>query len=314
MVACSLAASAAGAPLAAPKVCTAASPCLTLNNGVMMPQISAGTWLYNDTVAADSIHKALAAGFTHIDTAENYYNQVGCGKALAKYPRDSYFLTTKTKPCGEETEAACEAQATKEFEADLAALGVEYVDLILLHGASSAGHSSMCNKDACTKDLGQWKAYEKLYKAGKAKAIGVSNYCVSCFECLIGQPGVTVVPAVNQIQYHVGMGADPEGLLSYCKKHDIVVQAYSPLGTGKLISDPQLKKIGSGLATPKSSAQVALKWVQQQGYAVCTKADNAKYLAEDIDIVAWNLTVSDMSTLTAATSPGGKPSWACTSR
>eukprot|EP01048_Picozoa_sp_COSAG05_P030974 COSAG05_NODE_11050_length_533_cov_0.804147_1_plen_123_part_01 len=114
-----LATAASAAPLASPKVCTAASPCLKLNNGVMMPQISAGTWQYNDTVAGDSIDKALAAGFTHIDTAENYNNQVGCGKALANYPRDSYFLTTKTKPCGEDTEEACEAQATKEFLADL---------------------------------------------------------------------------------------------------------------------------------------------------------------------------------------------------
>jgi diketogulonate reductase-like aldo/keto reductase len=184
-----------------------------------MPQISAGTWQYNDTVAADSIHKALAAGFTHIDTAENYRNQVGVGKALKSLPRDSYFLTTKTTPCAESTEAACEAQSTKEFLQDLTDLGLDYVDLILLHGASVSTHTGSCDPAACTKDRGQWKAYEKLYKAGKAKAIGVSNYCVSCFECLIGQPGVTVVPAVNQIQYHVGLGPDPAGILSFGQKH-----------------------------------------------------------------------------------------------
>ena len=120
-------------------------------------------------------------------------NQKGVGAALKGLPRDSFFITTKTKPCAEMTEAACSAQAEKEFLQDLSDLGLDYVDLILLHGASHHGHGA-CAKPACTKDLGQWKAYEKLYKAGKAKAIGVSNYCVSCFECLVGAPGVTVVP------------------------------------------------------------------------------------------------------------------------
>ena len=144
-------------------------------------------------------------------------NQKGVGAALKGLPRDSFFITTKTKPCAEMTEAACNAQAEKEFLQDLSDLGLDYVDLILLHGASHHGKGA-CAKPACTKDLGQWKvrrtclisplgfvganmfapavaqAYEKLYKAGKAKAIGVSNYCVSCFECLVGAPGVTVVP------------------------------------------------------------------------------------------------------------------------
>ena len=101
---------------------------------------------------------------------------------------------------------------------------MDYVDLILLHGPATGG-GDKCDAAACAKDLGQWKAYEKLYKAGKARAIGVSNYCVSCLECLIGQPGVSVTPAVNQIKFHAYMGADPEGLLSYNAKHNITVQA-----------------------------------------------------------------------------------------
>jgi 2,5-diketo-D-gluconate reductase A len=187
------------------------------------------------------------------DTAENYRNQKGVGAALKGLPRDSYFLTTKTVPCTAETEAACTASTTKDFLGDLEDLGLEYVDLILLHGPSNRG--GKCTKSACAKDLGQWKAYEALYKAGKAKAIGVSNYCVSCYECLIGAPGVTVVPAVNQIEFHAGMGPDPAGIVSYSEKHDIVVQAYSPLGNGQLISDNQLKTIGAKMTPPKSAAQ-----------------------------------------------------------
>jgi len=107
------------------------------------------------------------------------------------------------------------------------------------------------------------------------------------------------------------MGADPEGIVSYSQKHGIKIQAYSPLGDGALISDAQLKTIGSAMSPAKSSAQVALKYVLQSGHAVCTKADNPQYLAEDIDIVSWNLTAPALAKLTAATTPAGSPSWAC---
>lgn len=359
---------------------------LCLRSGVQMPVLAAGTWQYNDTVAADSIGKALAAGFTHIDTAENYRNQVGCGKALKPLPRDSYFLTTKTVPCEHATEAECEAQATSDFLGDLKDLGLDYVDLILLHGASHHG-AGKCEAPACAKDLGQCadallgtppraqrlfaasgssgvrpakveccyatgrESIREALQGGKGsrdRGVGTlpgaaprrprrlafhasrpppdtcdtarprpprhgtaQNYCVSCFDCLLGQPGVTVVPAVNQIQYHVGMGEDPEGLVSFTEKHGIVVQAYSPLGNGKLLSDPLLKAIGAAQTPPKTSAQVALKFVVQQGYAVATKADEVEYLKEDIDVVSWNMTAAQMAKLTAATTPAGSPSWAC---
>lgn len=163
---------------------------------------------------------------------------------------------------------------------DLDDLGLDYVDLILLHGPSNLQNAKgACGRLSCQRDLGQWKAYEKLYKAGKAKAIGVSNYCISCLECLLGNPEVKVVPAgrfhfvfwrgkqiaadnllttlpllceVNQFELHVGMGADPEGLVSYNVKHGIVVQAYSPLGNGALISDPVLASIGAKVFPPSS--------------------------------------------------------------
>lgn len=185
------------------------------------------------------------------------------------------------------------------------------MDLILLHGPSHMG-AGACSKGSCAKDLGQWKAYEKLYKAGKAKAIGVSNYCKSCLECLLGQDGVTVTPAVNQIELHVGMGIDPEGLVSFSTDKGIVVQAYSPLGNGKLISDPLLASIGKAQKPPRTAAQIALKWVVQLGYAVATKADSSAYLKEDFDIFAWNMTDAQQASLSAATDPAGRPSWACT--
>eukprot|EP00935_MAST-01C_sp_MAST-1C-sp1_P002049 g2049.t1 len=274
-----------------------------------MPLVALGTWQYDNATAAEAIKLALPLGFTHIDTAESYFNQIGVGQALAGVDRKSYFLTTKTFPCRNETEEACYNQTMSDFELDLKDLGVDYVDLILLHGASHRGKGS-CDAAACTKDLGQWKAYQDMYKQGKAKAIGVSNYCISCFDCLLGQPGVDVVPAVNQIQFHVGMGDDPDALLSYCAKKGIVVQAYSPLGNGKLIADADLATIGK--AHGKSSAQVALKWIIDKGLPLATKANTTEYLKEDIDLFSWNLTTSERATLSAKTSPVGTPSWACT--
>jgi diketogulonate reductase-like aldo/keto reductase len=289
--------------------CDAADPSVTLNNGIKMPIVALGTWQYDDTQAEAAIKLALPLGFTHIDTAESYKNQKGVGKAIAGVDRSSYFLTTKTLPCSQATEGACYNQTMSDFEGDLADLQVDYVDLILLHGASHRGQGT-CDAAACEKDRGQWKAYQDMYKKGKAKAIGVSNYCISCFECLLGQPGIDVVPAVNQVQYHVGMGDDPHTLLSYCAKKGIVIQAYSPLGNGKLISDAALSDIGKPMG--KSAAQVALKWIVDKGLPLATKADKAEYLKEDIDLFSWNLTSTDTAKLSAMTTPAGLPSWACT--
>jgi len=288
----------------------AANPTITLNNGVKMPVVALGTWQYDNETAHDAIKLALPLGFTHIDTAENYDNQWGVGKALVGVPRDSYFLTSKTVPCTADTEDACYNQTMSDFAGDLKALQLDYVDLMLLHGPGHRG-AGKCDAKTCEKDRGQWKAYQDLYKQGKAKAIGVSNYCVSCFDCLLGQTGVTVMPAVNQVAFHVGMGDDPEKLVSFCKEKGIVVQAYSPLGNGKLISDAGLKAIGA--AHGKTGPQAALRWIVQKGLPLATKANVTEYLKQDIDVFDWSLTDAEMGTLSARTSPGSPfgPSWAC---
>ena len=298
---------------AASAVVVAAAPTkktVTLNNGVEMPLVALGTWQYDNSTARDAIKLALPLGFTHIDTAENYANQWGVGEALAGVPRDSYFLTSKTVPCTADTEEACYNQTMSDFAGDLVALQLDHVDLMLLHGPAHRGTGS-CDAAACEKDRGQWKAYQELYKQGKAKAIGVSNYCVSCFDCLLGAEGVTVVPAVNQVAFHVGMGDDPLGLASYCEKKGIVLQAYSPLGTGQLISDAGLAAIGQ--AHGKSGPQVALKWIVQKGIPLATKANETAYLKEDIDVFDWTLSDAEMAALSARTSPLSPfgPSWAC---
>jgi len=279
------------------------NPTITLNNGVVMPQMSLGSWQYNASTAASSIALGWAAGIRHFDDALDYSNQVGTGQALKAYPRKSFFLTTKVPPC---KFGNCADQTTKNILTDIAQLQVDYVDLMLLHGSDGSG-ASPCNEFSCEKDLQQYLAMEALYNQSKIKAIGVSNYCVSCLKCLL--PKVHVKPVVNQFEYHVGMTADPGGLVSFCDANQIVVQAYSALGDGKLITDELLVSIGK--AHKVSSAQVALKWVVAQGRAVAFKADTPEYISEDIDLFGWNLTSTEMQQLSAATTPHSNPSWSC---
>jgi len=239
----------------------------------------------------------------------NYFNQQGVGRALSQYDRESYFLTTKTPPCAAGTTPdACYNTTKAQLAYDLNALQVDHVDLVLIHG-SSGDHNAACAANACDLDYAQWRAYEAFYRAGKVKAIGLSNYCVSCLECLLNK--ATIAPTVNQVQLHVGMGPDPntQALLKMNKENKIVIQAYSPLGDGKLISDPDLQSIGKKYG--KSSAQVALKWIVSQGLPVATKSDSVAYLQQDFDLFSWNLTVADMTSLNSKAGPVDRPSWSC---
>ncbi|GAB5369687.1 hypothetical protein AAMO2058_001426800 [Amorphochlora amoebiformis] len=249
------------------------SPEIVLNNGVKMPVIGAGTGAFSNATAYASILSALKLGFTHVDTAHDYYNQDGVGKAIAQFDRKSFFLTTKVPGCGVPGQGIdlfhCYEDTKKLFEEDLILLNVEYVDLMLLHFPPILG----C-KLGCQPIQEQWKALEDLYAQGKTRAIGVSNYCQSCFSCL--NETMKVKPAVNQIKYHVGMGPDPIDLISYCKSQDIVVQAYSPLASGSphIIHGNLTGSIGEKYN--KSSVQIALKWIVQKGFAVQTGSANPK--------------------------------------
>lgn len=289
---------------------------VTLNNGVVMPLVALGTWQYSSSTAKDAVTKAFAAGFTHVDTAKQYGNGAGVGNALKSSgkKREEYFVTTKTYGCYQSSASKCYDETMSDFESHLADLGLDHVDMLLLHWPSVYNsnrpgyHSGTCSASVCAKNQEQWRAYEELYKQGKVKAIGVSNYCASCLDCLLSK--ATVKPAVNQIELHVGMGADPTGLVSYTREKGILPQAYSPLASGSLPKDSTLARIGQ--AYSKSAAQVALKWLVDHGVPLATKSDSATNLAQDIDMFSWELTANDMSTLDKKTGSSDRPSFACT--
>lgn len=284
----------------------ATMPTVKLNNGVVMPMVQIGTGGYNSSYAKEAVTAALEVGFTGIDTAHDYNNQDGVGEAIvsAKATRGALFVTTKVPGC--EVPGICAARTRQFIASDLKSLGMDQVDLLLLHYTPLGGCSS---KTDCTMVQTQWAQLEAAYKAGQARAIGVSNFCKSCFVCL--NQTMTVTPAVNQVQYHVGMGADPQGLRSYMEAQGIVFEAYSPLGSGsqELIAGD----LTSGIAAKynKTSAQVALRWIAQRGVPLACKAHNPTYLAEDADIFSWSLADDDMAALDAAAKPKGKPCLFC---
>jgi 2,5-diketo-D-gluconate reductase A len=272
-------------------------PTHKLNNGVKMPMMSIGTWQYDTSTAEQVVKTALSVGFNHIDTANDYNNQEGVGAALKGVDRSSYFLTTKVPP-------GSASKTAKNLQDNLDQLGLDYVDLVLVH------YEPMSPLGKCKSMQQQWAAMEDFYNAGKAKAIGVSNYCPSSLECI--KETATVTPAVNQVKFHIGMGTDPIGLKSYCDDHGIHMQAYSPLGDGssELITGDLVTGIGNSHG--KTGAQVSLRWIQENGVSLSTKTTKQSHMEEDLDVFNFELTADEKQQLDSATSPSDRPSFTCT--
>jgi|EP00037_Helgoeca_nana_P023255 2,5-diketo-D-gluconate reductase A len=309
-------------------------PTVKLNNGVKMPMMlwgSGGETQENATSTAPAVRDALITGFPGIDAANHYHNQVGVarGIAMAKASgslKHTPWLQTKVEPCGHSIitpvrSGHCYNDTLAAFEQNLEQLDVSIVDLTLIHSPPCVPNSSWadpqcmwpdqpdavypqhCNcaaAEPCAMMREQWKALEHMYHAGKTRAIGVSNFCQDCLAC-IAQPE-SIVPAVNQLQFHAGMpGPDPGGLLSYCAERGIIVQAYSPLGGdahAALLGSPIIGRIAATHGN-KTTAQVCLRWVLQLGLPLATSTVNIQYMQEDLGVWGWELSSADMSAIDA---------------
>jgi diketogulonate reductase-like aldo/keto reductase len=291
------------------------NPFVTLNNGLQMPTVlwgSGGDTQENATSTAPAVRDALNNGFPGIDCANHYHNQVGVAKGIemSQVERSDIFLATKIEPCGHSRitplyEGHCYNESLAAFDQNLVQLNTDFVDLTLLHSPPCIPNSTWadsqcmwpdqpdavypqhCNcaaEEPCKMMKQQWMALEKRYKEGKTKAIGVSNFCQPCLECIAEI--ATVVPAVNQLQFHVGMpGEDPNGLISYSNGKGVTVQAYSPLGGdahSALLNAPELVSIAK--KHNQSTSSVCLKWVMQLGHALATSTTNVEYMKEDMNV------------------------------
>jgi len=292
----------------------ASIPTMQIAPGVNIPMVGLGTWQYNNSVAEAATTIALGLGYTHIDTALGYRNQEGIAKALkaSPRPRDSYFITSKI-PGGLSYD-----DAMSQLNESVAQLGLDYVDLMLVHfPATWGGQGGPAARKA------QWRAMQDFQKMGKAKSIGVSHYCERHLDELLALDGVK--PAINQVEFHVGLGTSglnttdmpfptkPSEQPSY---RGVVYQAFSSLcGPCETPSGEPDKSLVSGAFVTaigkkygKSAAQVSLKWVVQLGIPVLPKASRKDYQQENIDLFDWELSEEDMAALTAHATPNDIPS------
>ncbi|MFG3496880.1 aldo/keto reductase [Streptomyces sp. NPDC047928] len=256
-------------------------PSITLNNGVTMPQLGFGVWQVPDDEAAKAVRTAFDAGYRSIDTAAVYENEKGTGEAIAAsgIPRDELFVTTKLW----NTEQGYDS-TLRAFDASLARLGLDHVDLYLIHWPVPA------------KDLyvDTYKAFEKILADGRTRAIGVSNFLPAHLERLAGE--TSVVPAVNQIELHPQL-AQAESR-AFHARHGIATEAWSPLGQGRgLLEVPTVVAVARKHG--RTPAQVVLRWHLQLGNVVIPKSVTPSRIQENIDVFGFELDADDLAALGA---------------
>jgi len=249
---------------------------VTLNNGLVMPQLGYGVFKVPEQEVYEAVREALRVGYRSIDTAMIYENEAGVGRALkdSGIPREEIFLTTKVwnKDQGYE-------QTLAAFETSLTKLGVDYVDLYLIHWP-------MPDEDLY---MDTWRALEQLYRDGKTKAIGVSNFHIPHLTRVLEEG--TVVPVVNQIELHPFLSQ--EAIREFCQKNGIVVEAWSPLMKGRdALTEPVITEIAARHG--KTPAQVVLRWHLQHDIIAIPKSVTPSRIQENLDIFEFTLSPDDM--------------------
>ncbi|MFZ5496930.1 MAG: aldo/keto reductase [Verrucomicrobiota bacterium] len=252
----------------------------TLNNGARMPWLGLGVFQVPDDGDAErTVRTAIDLGYRHIDTAALYGNERGVGRAVRDcgVPRGELFVTTKV--WNDDIRAG---RIEAAFDESLRRLGLDHVDLYLLHWPIKGRHRE------------SWRAMEKIHRTGRAKAIGVSNYMIPHLEELL--PAAEITPAVNQIEFHPYLQSKP--LHHYCRQRDIRLTAWSPLMQGgPLLTDPVLAAIAR--RHRKTVAQVVLRWDLQLGVATIPKSARPERLAENAAVFDFQLDGAEMEAIEA---------------
>ncbi len=250
-------------------------PIKTLNNGIRIPLLGLGVYqIPPGQPTEQAVRWALEAGYRHIDTASFYHNEKEVGQAIraSGIPREEIFVTTKLWPTDF-------FRAEKAFQASRERLGLEYVDLYLLHWPSPFGKN------------GAWEVLEKLHKDGLIRAIGVSNYSVAQLQSLIGR--AEVMPAVNQVEF--SPFNYKKELLEFCQAKQIQLEAYSPLTRGKRLDHPALQDLAT--RSGRTIAQVLLRWAIQHEVVVLPKSQRQERLKENAQIFDFEIAPEDMRIL-----------------
>jgi 2,5-diketo-D-gluconate reductase A len=254
-------------------------PNIRLNNGVQIPQFGFGVFQIEPGQTAEVVRTAFDAGYRHIDTAQGYGNEEGVGKAVREsgLPREEVFVTTKLINNRHGYDEAIAA-----LDESLQKLGLDYVDLYLIHWP----------RPHADRYVETWRAFEKILSDGKARSIGVSNFQVPHLERLAAETGT--VPAVNQIELHPLL--QQSQLRDYHGEHGIATEAWSPIGKGRdLLRDERIVALGEKYA--KTPAQIVLRWHIQLDHIVFPKSVTPSRIRENIDVFDFELGDDDMATI-----------------
>lgn len=243
-----------------------------LNNGVEIPVLGLGTFKVPNDLAYKVVLQALELGYRHFDTAAYYGNEEGVGRAIREsgVPRDEIFVTTKLW-----NDDHGEKESLAAFERSLKLLGLEHVDMYLIHWPR--GH----------KREETWRSLERICEEGGARAIGVSNYTTRHLEETLGDS--SVIPAIDQVEFSPFLYQ--KGLLSYCRSKGIVLEAHSPLTRGRRLDDPRLAALSRSYG--RTPAQMLIRWVLQKGMVVIPKSVHPERLRENAQVFDFSISPAD---------------------
>lgn len=260
-----------------------------LSNGVTVPCIGFGMWQTpDDDVGVNAVKSAIKAGYTHLDTAQAYGNE-DCVRIAIKETgadRKKLFITTKLLNNNHSYDLTM-----RSFDESLKKLGTDYVDLFLIHWPNPApfrDHWQEANAES-------WKAMEELYEAGKIRAIGISNFRPHHIEALLETAKIR--PMVNQIRLCPGETQDE--VVDYCRSQGIILEAYSPLGTGKIFDVPEMKELAEKYG--RSIAQICIRWSLQRGYLPLPKSVTPARIEENLKVFDFELEEADVQLIAGLT-------------
>lgn len=259
-------------------------PDITLNNGNTIPQLGFGVWQVPDDEATPAVAEAIKAGYRLIDTAQGYDNEEGVGVALRDcgIPRDQLFVTSKLRNGAHDYD-----EAIKAFELSASKLGLDYLDMFLIHWP-------VPEQD---KYVDAWRALVELKKQGRVRSIGVSNFLPDHIDRIVDATGV--VPAINQIELHPKY--QQRDVRGYHAGHNIAIECYSPLGSGAVLKNEVIGEIAEKHG--KSVAQIILRWALDQGLIVIPKSTHTERIRENIDVFGVELDDEDRRRIDALDDP-----------
>ncbi|MET4046469.1 oxidoreductase [Rhodococcus sp. 1163] len=266
---------------------TSTVPTIVLNDGHAIPQLGFGVWQVPDDGAQAAVAEALKVGYRSIDTAKVYENETGTGKAVAEsgIARDELFITTKLWNDDQGYDSTLKA-----FDASMARLGLDYLDLYLIHWQQLDRN----------KYIETFKAFQALKADGRIGSIGVSNFTIPTLERLIEEVGET--PSVNQVEVHPHFVQTE--LRAFHTEKGIATEAWSPLGSGTVLDDPALAPIAE--AHGVTPAQVVLRWHIQHGNVVIPKSVTPKRIASNFDVFGFELTNDEVAQINALDTVDGR--------